>query len=96
MIRSLSDKTSYNLALSDDVGVNFYATFKDTAFTNFDDSAVVMELENGTVIKTPLTDLEKSGDRYVLKLKLPAMHMTDTIKIRVIFDYNNCGKEYLR
>ena len=91
---SYGDFASYNLALSDDIGVNFYATFKDTAFTNFDDSAVVMELENGTVIKTPLTDLKKSGDRYVLNLKLPAMYMTDTIKIRVIFDYNNCGKEY--
>ena len=88
------DFATYNLSLSDDIGVNFYANFKDTAFTEFEDAVVVMELENGAVIKTLLSDLEQKDGKYALQIKLPAMQMTDMIKIRVIFDSNNCGKEY--
>lgn len=87
---------SYNLSLADDIGVNFYANFEESTVAQFPDGVVVVEVvgvNGNTVTKIPLDELTKSGDRYTVNIKLPAMRMTDEIRICAIFDENTSTKE---
>ncbi len=89
------DLTTHNLQLSDDIAFNFYGEFSDTVDSLFPDAYVYVEYSDGTVDRELLSELEATADgKLKISLSLAAAEMTDTVKLRVIFDSSNCG-EYI-
>ena len=89
------DLTTHNLKLSDDIAFNFYGAFGDSVETLFPDAYVYVEYADGEIERYPLSVLEVADDgKLKVSLNLAAAEMSDTVKLRVIFDGNNCG-EYI-
>ena len=89
------DFESFNLGLSDDVAVNFYGAFESSVFDAFPNAGVVIKYADGTVEKHALDELPSDNlGRLILTLNLNASQMSDTLQIRVVFDDDNCGKQF--
>ena len=89
------DLTTHNLKLSDDIAFNFYGAFGDSVETLFPDAYVYVEYADGEAERYPLSVLEVADDgKLKVSLNLAAAEMTDTVKLRVIFNANACG-EYI-
>ena len=89
------DFESFNLGLSDDVAVNFYGAFASSVFDAFPNAGVVIKYADGAVEKHALDELPSDNlGRLILTLDLNASQMSDTLQIRVVFDDDNCGKQF--
>lgn len=94
------DFSSYNLKLSGDIGINFYADLADDILDKYPNAFVIVEYvkysnKASAVVKEkhmlkdiPIDDL----GRYILMLTLPAAQMTDDIRLRLVLDGFNIGE----
>ncbi len=93
--KEYGDFASYNLSLGGDIGFNFYGALREDIETLFPEGYVYLEYADGTIEKMPLSELDRDANgRYVIKLNMAAAEMTESVKMRLILDGDNCG-EYI-
>ncbi len=84
------DFDSYNLELSDEVGLRMYGKFENAPA----DSYAVIKYADSTVVKTPLSSLAKDDDgRYILSIDLSADSISDEVAVAVVFDDSSCTEQ---
>jgi hypothetical protein len=84
---SLTDKygdfTSYNLELSDRVGINLYGKLENLP----ENSYAVIRMSDGATVKAPLTDLSVDDlGRSILCISVPSYATLDDITVALIFN----------
>ena len=76
------DFESYNLNLSDKVGLDLYGNFTDLSL----DSYAVVKMSDGTTFRTPMSALSTdSHGRQVLSVSIPSYATLDDITVAVVF-----------
>ena len=87
-----ADVNGYNLTLSDDVAVNFYANVDASVSTQFPDAVAIVQHSDGTLEEISLNALPKdSTGRVIITTRRLATQMSDTLKVRIKFDTDNYG-----
>ena len=78
---SVASVAQYNVALTDDLCVNFYLSIPDTSNTQ-----VQVTVGNGEAVSYDASALEVSGEHYVVHANIAAAQMTDNINIVILTD----------